>query len=218
MAKLVLASLLLSLVLGAPSGRSVVEKRSAPLSCVQFQYGGPFTASGSDGWIHLYANITHSDADSQKTTFKETRLGLAPDGTIQPCGECKTTELFGFDVCQNDERKGFNGLVNSPASFYGHIVYRNVDSGVKCLTARPGTTEGAPLQLEDCQYDYDSAGSSKQYFQMSVTDGGFRANLLDQNHVYGPDPQLETTNSLVLYNIEGAKKTFTGFGFKAPEF
>jgi hypothetical protein len=57
----------------------------------------------------MYANTTYYDASTQTTTYNATRLGLI-DGKIQPCGECRTTELFGFEVCQGPGAAGLDGL------------------------------------------------------------------------------------------------------------
>ncbi|KAK8850323.1 hypothetical protein IAR55_004240 [Kwoniella newhampshirensis] len=217
LAQIALATLipLIPSVIGAPT-----KKGGASLSCVEYQYGGPFESFGASGFIHLYSNITSYDPDTETTAFNETRLGLsAVDGTIEPCGECRTTELFGFEVCQNSQRYGYNGLVNTPSSFYGHITYTNVSPNIQCLTASPKSGEGASLKLADCQYDFDSVGSSNQYFEMSVTDGVWSALLIDESDgVYGPNPDLNNNASLVLYDVIGPNKTFTYFGFKAPQF
>ncbi|OWZ77721.1 hypothetical protein C365_03475 [Cryptococcus neoformans Bt85] len=205
---------LLPLAFSAPAKRS-----SGTLNCVQFQYGGPFTSFGSGGFIHLYSNVTSFDSSTQHTDYNETRLGLAEDGTIENCGECRTTELFGFEVCQNDQRKGFDGLGNEPSGFYGHVTYTNVSPDIQCLTATKSPYEGASLKLADCQYDYDSAATSGQYFEMTVTDGVYHAHLIDEgSNFYGPTPELNNNASLVLYNVVGPNTTFTSFGFKAPEF
>nr|XP_031857901.1 uncharacterized protein CI109_006697 [Kwoniella shandongensis]KAA5524973.1 hypothetical protein CI109_006697 [Kwoniella shandongensis] len=216
-----LAQLALTLVALTPSILAAPTKRSTPLSCVEYQYGGPFTSSGSNGFIHLYSNVTTSyDPIEETTTFVETRLGLnGTDGTIEPCGDCRTTELFGFEVCQNDKRYGYDGLVNSPSSFYGHITYTNVSPSIQCLTATSSPAEGSSLKLADCQYDYEGAGSSGQYFEMAITNGVWSAHLIDDsNGVYGPNPDVSQDVPLVLYDVIGANKTFTYFGFKAPEF
>ncbi|WWC92143.1 uncharacterized protein L201_007097 [Kwoniella dendrophila CBS 6074] len=214
----IVASTLLPLALGAPTGSAPTEKRSTDLNCVQYQYGGPFTYQGFNGFIHLYSNITKFDSETQTTSFNETRLSSAEDGTIQPCGECRTTKLFGFEVCQTSDRLGFNGLENSPRSFYGHLTYYNVGD-FKCLQASTSPYEGASLQLADCQYDYEGAASSGQYFEMNIADDGYwYAFLIDEHNIYGPNPQLNNNESLVLYNPIAPNATFTYFGFKAIEY
>ncbi|WVW81031.1 hypothetical protein I302_103022 [Kwoniella bestiolae CBS 10118] len=218
----ILASALLPLALGAPLELQTtqVEKRSTPLQCVQYQYGGPFTSTGFNGFIHLYSNITQFDSETQTTSFNESRLGSSEDGTIQPCGDCRTTELFGFEICQTRDRLAFDGLQNSATSFYGHLTYYNVGD-FKCLTASSTDNgfEGSALTLQDCQYDYEDAAASGQYFEMHIADAGYwYAHLVDKDTVYGPTPELNINGSLVLYDVIGANKTFTYFGFKAQEF
>ncbi|WWC72420.1 uncharacterized protein I206_106382 [Kwoniella pini CBS 10737] len=214
-----IASTLLPFALGAPTvSTQQLAKKSTDLNCVQFQYGGPFTSAGFDGFIHLYSNITDFDSETQTTSFNESRLGTSEDGTIQPCGDCRTTELFGFEVCQTSDRKGFNGLGNSPRTFYGHLTYYNVGD-FKCLTASSSPYENSTLTLEDCQYDYEGAASSGQYFELNAADEGYYyAFLVDEQNVYGPTPELNNNASLTLYNPIGANATFTYFGFKAQEF
>ncbi|WVR08396.1 hypothetical protein IAU60_005451 [Kwoniella sp. DSM 27419] len=205
----------------APLAMALPTKRSSTLSCVQYQFSGPFAAFGERGLIHFYSNVTQFDPDTQTTAFNETRLGLSDDGTIEDCGECRTTELFGFEVCQNEQRYGYNGLENSATSIYGHVVYTNVSPNYQCVTASdPSNLEGSSLKLADCQYDYDTAGSSGQYWQLTSSDGDFVALLINDNNdgPYGPNPQLNDDQPLVLYDVIGANKTFTYFGFKAPEF
>ncbi|OCF58435.1 hypothetical protein L486_04468 [Kwoniella mangroviensis CBS 10435] len=219
-----LASALLPLAQGAPfeHGASQVDKRSTNLQCVQYQYGGPFTSTGFNGFIHLYSNITQYDPDTQNTSFNESRLGSSEDGTIEPCGDCRTTELFGFEVCQTRDRKAFDGLENSANSFYGHLTYYNVGL-FQCLTATStgdeNGFEGSALTLKDCEYDYENAAASGQYFEMSISDQGYwYAHSVDEDTVYGPTPELNNNGSLVLYDVIGANKTFTFFGFKAQQF
>ncbi|XAO25381.1 hypothetical protein I312_104204 [Cryptococcus bacillisporus CA1280] len=205
---------LLPLVFSTP-----IQKSSDTLNCVQFQYGGPFTSFGAGGFIHLYSNVTSFDSSTQHSDYNETRLGLAEDGTIENCGDCRTTELFGFEACQNDQRKGFDGLSNGPNAFYGHVTYTNVSPNIQCLTATKSPYEGASLKLADCQYDYDSAATSGQYFEMTVTDEVYHALLVDEaSNFYGPTPELNSNASLLLYNVVGPNTTYTYFGFKAPEF
>lgn len=60
--------------------------------------------------IHLYSNITMNHPETQTLSFNESRLGVSADGTIQPCGDCRTTELFGFEVCQGPDGQGSGGL------------------------------------------------------------------------------------------------------------
>lgn len=54
---------------------------------------------------------------------------------------------------------------NGPSGFYGHVTYTNVSPNIQCLTASKSPYEGASLKLADCQYDYDSAATSGQYFE-----------------------------------------------------
>lgn len=54
---------------------------------------------------------------------------------------------------------------NEPSGFYGHVTYINVSPDIQCLTATKSPYEGASLKLADCQYDYDSAATSGQYFE-----------------------------------------------------
>ncbi|WVQ79471.1 hypothetical protein IAT38_001570 [Cryptococcus sp. DSM 104549] len=218
------AAAILPLALGAPT-TATKRADSNTLSCVQYQYGGatsPFESFGAGGFIHLYANITQFHPETQTTSFNETRLGVAEDRTIQNCGDCRTTELFGFEVCQATvNRYGFDGLGNGPHTFYGHLVWRNYTPDIQCLTVAStnNTVEGSALTIEPCQYDYENAGKSGQYFHMTVTDDVWAAHLVDDNNgVYGPSPALNNNGSLTLYDINGANKTFTKFGFKAPTY
>lgn len=68
--------------------------------------------SGFDGYINLYAKVTTFDAETQTTGFNETRLGIADDGTLQNCGDCRSSQQFAFEVCEGPgpERYGFDGL------------------------------------------------------------------------------------------------------------
>ncbi|WRT70453.1 uncharacterized protein IL334_007451 [Kwoniella shivajii] len=214
-----ISAALIPLALAAPMASNDVEKRSTDLQCVEYQYGGPFTSTGFNGFIHLYSNITQYDPESETTSFNESRLGTAEDGTIQPCGDCRTTELFGFEVCQTRDRKAFNGLENSANFFYGHLTYYNVGD-FKCLTASNSTFENSTLTLADCQYEYETASSSGQYFQMSISDVDdvWYALLVNDTTSFGPSPNVNDNGTLELYDIIGANKTFTYFGFKAQVF
>lgn len=61
--------------------------------------------AGFNGWIHLYANVTEQSGE-----YTEKRLGILEDGTLGDCGECRSTQQFGFEVCRGPDRKGFEGL------------------------------------------------------------------------------------------------------------
>ncbi|GFZ48338.1 hypothetical protein JCM24511_06086 [Saitozyma sp. JCM 24511] len=203
----------LSLALAAPT------RRSSQLSCVRFQYGGPFTSFGADGLIHLYSNVTYWDASTQTTSYNATRLGVV-DGKIQPCGDCRTTELYGFDVCQGPDGKGLSGLGNSPSEFYGHLIYSNL--GVtSCLGAAhsAGNLTGVDLVQQPCEYDYDVVATNGQYWSMKFgSEGTYQAKLIiapeGQRDVYGPS--LDGTE---LYEPPtGAGQPWTYYGFEAPSF
>ena len=60
--------------------------------------------------MNLFANVTKYDGSTQTTLFNETRLSINADGQVAPCGECKTTQQFGFEVCQAQGQYGYNGL------------------------------------------------------------------------------------------------------------
>ena len=53
---------------------------------------------------------------------------------------------------------------NGPRTFYGHILYTTNRTTIQCLTASQ-PFNGSSLTVSDCQYDYDNAGASGQYFQ-----------------------------------------------------
>ncbi|WVQ75273.1 hypothetical protein IAR50_004886 [Cryptococcus sp. DSM 104548] len=219
MFKLAALAALLPLAFAAPTNQ--VSKRSygGDLNCVQYQYSGPFTSEGFNGWIHLYSNVTSFDSSTQTTSFNESRLGLWSDGTIQPCGDCRTTETFGFEVCETDDKLAFNGLENAAKTFYGHLIYQNASPpSYQCLTAERTPLQGSPLVLRECEYDYDNAASSGQYWHITTYTDGVEALLVDKTNSYGPDPKLNTNGSLALYDPVGANKTFTYFGFKKQEF
>ncbi|TYJ51968.1 hypothetical protein B9479_007434 [Cryptococcus floricola] len=218
MFKLAALAALIPLAFAAPTGELSKRDDSTHLNCVRYQYSGPFTSTGFNGQIHFYSNITSFDSDSQTTSFNESRLGLASDGSIQPCGDCRTTELFGFEVCETDSQLAFNGLKNSAHSFYGHVTYSNVSPTHQCLAASRLPREGSPLALRECEYDYDNAAASGQYWQITTYDESVIAMLVDEQDSYGPTPELNNNGSLVLYDPVGANKTFTYFGFKAQEF
>ena len=123
---LLLALTLAALALAAPA------KKGTPLSCVQYQYTGPFTSfgqsffvklsahrkmtdipfykKGSNGFIELYAVLAQFHSANQTYTYNQTRIGLV-NGKIGACGDnCGSAGSFGFEVCQDSSRDGFEGL------------------------------------------------------------------------------------------------------------
>ena len=54
---------------------------------------------------------------------------------------------------------------NSPESFYGHILFTNDQASIQCLQAERTPVNGSLIKTATCEYDYDSAGASDQYFQ-----------------------------------------------------
>ncbi|KAK4688632.1 hypothetical protein P7C73_g1477, partial [Tremellales sp. Uapishka_1] len=200
-----------------PLAFSAPTKKTTPLSCVQFQYEAPFTSFGANGFIHLYSNVTVYDSDTETTRFNETRLGLNADGTIEPCGTCQTTELFGFEVCQNADRDGFEGLANSATIFYGHILYTKGEASVSCLSASSSTTNGSSLVLAPCEYDYDTVASSGQYFEMETNTGGTVTRLVTTgSETCGPNADVTDGEPITLSTgTFGGGLPFTYFGFKS---
>ena len=117
-----IALALLPLASAAPAPLSA--RGGNTLSCVNQMYTGAFTSTGTsltqsrrldlipglNGYIHLYGNVTWQDPDTNELHFNETRLGIAEDGTLQDCGDCRSTQQFGFEVCQGPDRKALEGL------------------------------------------------------------------------------------------------------------
>ena len=92
-------------------GKSLLADGDAKLTT------GPFTSG--NGYIHIYANVTQFHSDSQTTTFNETRLGINANGELSDCGDCRSTQQFGFEVCQGPDRNGYNGLYAGDVSARG---------------------------------------------------------------------------------------------------
>ncbi|EIW69733.1 hypothetical protein TREMEDRAFT_29816 [Tremella mesenterica DSM 1558] len=209
---LVLSSLLTTLAAASPLG-----KRDDRLSCVQFQYGGPFTSFGLNGWIHLYANVTQFHPDTQTTTFNVTQVGVDGNGEIAACGDCRSTQQFGFEVCQGPDGKGYEGLSNSPEFFYGHILFTYDQSDIQCLEALRIPVNGSTVRLADCQYRYSTAGKSNQYFLMSTSTGPYEARLVQDDSAGSYGPIVDSDGVVELYDGP-ATGPFSFFGFQAPIF
>lgn len=202
-----------ALALAAPTASSQMAKRDSQLSCVQFMYGGPFTSFGANGYVHIYANVTQFHSDSQTTTFDETRLGINANGELADCGDCRSTQQFGFEVCQGPDRKGYNGLENSPEFFYGHILFTNDQASIQCLQAERTPVNGSLIKTATCEYDYDSAGASDQYFQMSVSDDGVYYARLQPDSVGTYGVLVGDDGEVTLYDGP-ATGPFSYLGFK----
>ncbi|ORX40259.1 hypothetical protein BD324DRAFT_648848 [Kockovaella imperatae] len=190
-------------------------KRSESLSCVQYQYTPPFDSPGLNGFIHLYSNVTQSDG-----SFSETRLGINANGELQPCGECQSTQQFGFEVCQGSEsRKGYNGLGNSAGSFYGHILFTNNQATIQCLKAERNPVNRSTIIVADCEYDYDNVMNSDQYWEVAsgrvtrlrASDGSYYGGS------YGINPDVQQDQPIQIFDGP-ATGPFTYLGWKAPTF
>jgi hypothetical protein len=67
---------------------------------------------------------------------------------------------------------------NSPNSFYGHLLYRDVDAPRCVSTSRSAESlDGLSRTVRDCAHDYDTAKTTGQYWKMSVTDGVWSARV-----------------------------------------
>lgn len=62
---------------------------------------------------------------------------------------------------------------NSPNSFYGHLLYRNVDTP-RCVSSSrsAGSLDNVTLSVRDCDYDYDTVPTNGQYWQMRISEDG----------------------------------------------
>lgn len=191
------------------------EKRSSAMSCVQFQYENPFDTQNANGWVDLWTNQTDG------TTYEAAQMAINVNGDLAACIECGTPGRFAFQVCEGPGIKGFESEENSVRFSYGHILHRDDSGTIQCLQAASTTLENSTLGLGDCSFDFDGAGTSRQYFHLAMASG-------PDAPLAPPQARMEQTGGVTigpllggdgLVRLTGSTPGFTYFAFKpaAPQ-